>query len=82
MSLPSIFRIPHSSLKLPDNDRYTNRFEIHSESSDRVYIVAQDKKKKFWACSCMGWIRYRKCKHLDAMGLPNHQIPYEPKIEQ
>lgn len=71
-----------SDVALPDNARYTNRFEIRSESSDRIYIVSQDKNKKHWCCSCMGWIRFRKCKHLEAIGLPNFEQPYEPKIER
>jgi hypothetical protein len=33
---------------LPDNDQYTNRFEIKSETSDRIYIVSQHKKKRHW----------------------------------
>lgn len=53
--------------KLPDNKLYTNRFEIKSESSDRLYIVAQNKATGNWSCSCMGWLRNRKCKHLTAL---------------
>jgi len=54
---------------LPDNNSHTNRFEIHSESSDRVYIVAQAKSSGEWQCSCPGWIlkragKERSCKHL------------------
>lgn len=52
---------------LPDNDRYTNRFNIKSESSNRLYVVAQNKANGQWSCSCMGWIRYRKCKHLGTL---------------
>lgn len=33
---------------LPDNDRYTNRFEVKSESSNRLYIVAQNKSTGEW----------------------------------
>jgi hypothetical protein len=33
---------------LPDNATHTNRFEIHSESSSRVYIVAQNKATGEW----------------------------------
>lgn len=49
---------------LPDNAQWTNRFEIPSSSSDRVYTVAQRKSNGTWACSCPGWIRWRRCKHL------------------
>jgi len=56
---------------LPDNKTHANRMEIHSGTSDRVYIVAQRKTEGKchgqWECSCMGWLRYRHCKHLTAM---------------
>jgi hypothetical protein len=56
---------------LPDNRTHTNRMEIHSGTSNRVYLVAQrttgGSTHGQWECSCMGWIRYRKCKHLTAM---------------
>jgi hypothetical protein len=58
---------------LPDNDSWTNRFEIKSESSNRVYIVSQNKSSGEWGCSCPGWriMRngVRKCKHLSSLGL-------------
>lgn len=79
-NLPSI-KIP-KEVSLPDSDQWQNRFEIRSESSDRIYIVSQNIKKKHWACSCPGWKRFRKCKHLDAIGLPNFEKPYEPIIER
>jgi hypothetical protein len=52
---------------LPDNDRYKNRFEIKSETSTRIYTISQVKKDNSWACSCPGWIRFRKCKHLQSL---------------
>jgi hypothetical protein len=56
---------------LPDNKTHINRMEIRSESSNRVYIVAQRATNGSthgqWECSCMGWIRHRNCKHLKAM---------------
>ena len=52
---------------LPDNDRYKNRFEIKSETSTRIYTISQVKKDNTWACSCPGWIRFRKCKHLKSL---------------
>jgi len=75
-----VIRIDHN-VALPDNDQWKNRFEVRSESSNRVYIIAQHKKKKHWACSCPGWKRYRKCKHLTAVGIPNHEEPHEVTIE-
>jgi hypothetical protein len=52
---------------LPDNDRWTNRFQIKSETSSRLYTVAQNKANGRFGCSCMGWIRHKHCKHLAAM---------------
>ena len=52
---------------LPDNAQWTNRMEIRSETSSRLYIVAQHKTNKEWACGCMGFKRYRHCKHLNTM---------------
>jgi len=56
---------------LPDNSTHKFRMEIHSETSSRVYIVAQNNRNGVdhgrWECSCMGWKRWRKCKHLTAM---------------
>jgi len=66
---------PAGSLALPDNDQWTNRFEIRSESSNRVYIVAQNKKTGNWGCSCPGYLSKRKCKHLiDGCGLGEENI--------
>ena len=57
---------------LPDNASHTNRIEIKSESSNRVYTVSQNKTTGEWQCSCPGWTmkkagRARTCKHLQAM---------------
>jgi hypothetical protein len=79
-ALPSLY-IPNDSLTLPDNDQWQNRFEVHSETSNRVYIIAQHKVRKHWGCSCMGWKRFRKCKHLSAVGVPNYERPYEVIIK-
>ena len=64
-------------LVLPDNDQWTNRIEVRSETSNRVYVVAQHKKGRYWRCSCMGCIRFQHCKHLEALGLPAYRKPYE-----
>jgi hypothetical protein len=59
--------------RLEDNAQWTNRFEIKSASSDRLYVVAQNKTTGEWGCSCPGWrvMRngVRKCKHLTSLGL-------------
>ena len=73
--------IPFDFTPLPDNTEWTNRFEIKSESSNRIYRIAQNKKKRFWGCNCPGWISRKKCKHLTALGLPGDYTPYEPKLK-
>ena len=70
----------NSDVALPDNDKWQFRFEVESETSNRLYTIAQHKTKKHWGCSCMAWKRYRHCKHLDSLGIPGHEKPYEPKI--
>jgi len=57
-------RTPPGAKSLPPNNLWQNRFEIHSETSNRVYIVAQNKASGKWSCSCAGWISHRTCKHL------------------
>jgi predicted nucleic acid-binding Zn finger protein len=57
---------------LADNKTHTNRIEIKSESSNRLYIVSQAKASGEWQCSCPGWVikrpgKPRGCKHLRAM---------------
>ena len=64
---------------LDDNAQWTNRFEIKSETSGNKYIVAQHKTKRHFACSCRGYIRHRKCKHLMNLGLPCFEVACEPK---
>lgn len=49
---------------LPDNERWTNRFQIESSSSNRKYIIAQQRTDGEWGCSCPGWTHHRRCKHL------------------
>lgn len=71
-----VLRVPQQD-RLPPNDQWENRFEIRSEKSDRIYIVAQNKAKRYWACSCPGWKSYRKCKHLASMQLPSGMVPHE-----
>ena len=68
------------ALALPNNDQWENRFEIKSETSDRIYVIAQHKKKRHWACSCPAWRTRRYCNHLRTIGLPTMEEPYEPQI--
>jgi hypothetical protein len=66
--------------RLPDNDQWENRMEVRSETSNNIYILSQNKKKRHWACSCPGYKRYRKCKHLEALNLPCLEKPFEVNI--
>ncbi len=59
-----IARVKKNSVALPDNAQWTNRFEIRSSSSNRIYVVAMNKATGKWGCSCPGYCSKRKCKHL------------------
>lgn len=73
--------IPEGS-KLEDNAQWTNRFEIHSETSGRVYTIAQNKQNRHWGCSCPAWRVRRSCKHLNHVGLPCHEVPFEARLTE
>lgn len=75
MNLPTI-RV-EKGITLPDNDQWQFRFQIKSESSNRLYTIAQHKKKKHWGCSCPAYRTRRRCKHLISMGIPTNETPYE-----
>jgi hypothetical protein len=77
-----VVHIPSDARMLPDNNQWTNRFQIKSESSGALYTIAQNKRKRYWGCDCPGWISRRKCKHLTSMGLPAHEEPFEAKLKQ
>lgn len=79
-NLPVVHR-PAGSRALPDNAQYVNRFEIKSQSSNALYIVAQSKSGRWWACGCFGWIRHKHCKHLKALQLPGHHQPHEALLK-
>jgi len=82
-NLPAVtvtIRVNKSDM-LPDNKLWKNRFEIHSSSSDRVYIVSQNIDKGHMGCSCPGWKSRRKCKHLSSLGLPNFEQPVTLNIK-
>lgn len=51
----------------PDDKVWKNKFEIRSETSNRIYVIAQKINDETWGCSCMGWKRYRRCKHLNSI---------------
>ena len=67
---------------MPDNAQWTNRFMIRSESSNKLYTIAQNKNRRYWGCNCPGWISRRNCKHLRALGLPGNEAPYEAKLNK
>lgn len=75
-----VLRIPRGT-RLPDNGQWTNRFEIKSGSSNRVYVIAQHKDKRHWGCSCPGWRSHRKCTHLASLALPAYERPHEVLTE-
>src|SRR4051794_36301221 len=56
---------------------WINSIEIRSETSDRLYVVSQHATKRHWGCSCPGWRAHRKCKHLERLGLPGGEKPFE-----
>ena len=62
---------------MADNDAWIHRTEVKSETSNRVYVVSQHAAKRFWGCSCPGWRAHRKCKHLERLGLPGGEQPFE-----
>lgn len=77
---PATLRIPPRTTVLPDNAQWTNRFEIPSETSDRIYVVSQHKHNRHWGCSCPAWRIRRECKHLRALALPAHERPLEVAV--
>lgn len=57
------------STLLEDNERWTNRFQIQSQTSSSLYIIAQQRADGVWGCSCPGWRHHRRCKHVtDVLG--------------
>lgn len=78
-----ITKVKKSGLALPDNAQWTNRFEIRSSSSNRVYVVAMNKATGKWGCSCPGYCSKRKCKHLlDGCGLSENDIHGNGRIAE
>ena len=69
-----------NDIRLPDTEQWQLRFSIESESSNRLYVIAQHKAKRHWGCSCPGWKRNRHCKHLKALGIPADMQPYEVNL--
>jgi len=76
--LPTLYI--NTKMQLPDTDEWQFRFTIQSESSNRLYTIAQHKRKKHWGCSCPAWRTRRKCKHLQALGIPGNEKPFDVNI--
>jgi hypothetical protein len=68
--------VPRRS-RLPDTSQWINRFEVRSETSNAIYVIAQNRVGRWWGCSCMGWIRHHHCKHLCTLALPDNRQPKE-----
>lgn len=72
---------PKSAVALPDKGVWTNRFEIRSETSNRIYVIAQHKETGGYGCSCPSYCTRRKCKHLiRGCGLDESQIHGNAKL--
>ena len=74
--------IPSNSTSLPDTEQWINRIEIKSETSNRLYTIAQNRIGRYWACSCPAGKTRKNCKHLEKMGLPSGHTPFEPSVAQ
>ena len=72
----------HGLTVLDDNKTYKNRFEISSETSDNVYVIAQTKKSGIWTCECLGFRRHRHCKHLESIKPMIDAIEEIQKLEE
>ena len=71
---------------LPDSKTHAHRMNIKSETSNRLYVVAQARSSNEWQCSCPGWIykkpgQPRKCKHLTSM-MPMLEMIASGQLEQ
>lgn len=59
------------------SNQWVNRTEVRSQTSNRIYVVSQHATKRFWGCSCPSWRTRRRCRHLEQLGLPGGEEPYE-----
>jgi hypothetical protein len=77
----AIVHIPSDAEMLPDNDLWTNRFKFHSDSGNE-YLISQNKKNRYWGCTCWPWKRTHNCKHLQGLGLPGKDTPYQAQLKK
>jgi len=66
---------------LEPNLLWENRFQIKSTSSDRLYIIAQNKAKRHCACSCPSYRTRRYCRHLKELGLGEKEESLNFKLQ-
>jgi hypothetical protein len=59
------------------SNQWINRTEIRSKTSNRLYVVSQHVTRRYWGCSCPAWRTRRRCKHLERLGLPGGEVPFE-----
>ncbi len=74
-----IIYLPRGTKRQPqDLIAWVNRFIVPSPSG-RIYVLAQHKARRFWACSCPGYTRRteRDCKHLRNLGIPGGEKAVE-----
>jgi hypothetical protein len=77
----ALVHIPSDSEMLPDNDQWTNRFKFHSDSGNE-YLISQNKKNRYWGCTCWPWKRTHNCKHLESLGLPGKDTPFQAQLKK
>lgn len=77
----AIVHIPSDAEMLPDNDLWTNRFKFHSDSGNE-YLISQNKKNRYWGCTCWPWKRTHSCKHLESLGLPGKDTPFQAQLKK
>ena len=65
---------------MKNHDNLPILFIPRGTTSNRLYIIAQNKDKRHWGCSCPGYKIHRRCKHLAALQLPAGERPYEVQI--
>lgn len=64
--------------------QWGTRIEVKSESSSRLYHVAekldaQGRPTGTYGCNCPGWLSRRTCKHLTRMRLQSCEAPITPR---
>lgn len=68
-------KMPRQLKRSEDNEKCKNRYQIHSETSDVIYTIGQEKETGEWVCNCKQFSLfnrdrtngYRPCKHLSIL---------------